>query len=292
MTVQTLVPGNTSTGPVEVSAGRATPVAELRRLSARVRSVVLEMIHRSGSGHIGSSLSCADAITALRFDQMRWSDEPADRDVFVLSKGHGVPAWYAALIVGGNLDRSLIDQLRTIDSPLQGHPDRVRCAFVDVSTGALGQGLSIAIGRAEARRLRDEPGHVFCVLGDGECQEGQTWEAALYAGARPVSNVVAIVDRNGMQSDGPVDGTVPLGALHEKFRSFGWHVQEVDGHAHTELGDAVDAAKFCTTAPSMIIAHTLKGYLGGGRQVLNGAHGGALNPDEYSDAMSFLGRQS
>lgn len=259
----------------------------LCRLANQVRATVLEMIHIAESGHIGSSLSCVDVVTVLRFDQMTWSNQ-RDRDVFVLSKGHAVPAWYAALIVGGDLDRDLLRTLRTVDSPLQGHPDRTRCVFVDVSTGALGQGLSVAIGRAQAKRLRGQDGQVYCVVGDGECQEGQIWEAVMYAGVRRIPNIILVVDSNGMQSDGAVDDTLALGPLADKFWSFRWSVQEIDGHSHPALLGALAAARSHGTGPSVIIAHTRKGYLGPSHTLLNGAHSGLLSPTELRAALDYL----
>ena len=210
------------------------------------------MIYRAGSGHAGSSLSCVDIISVLKFDQMRCpaGSPSSDRDVFVLSKGHAAPAWYAALIVGGDLPASEAGTLRAIDSRLQGHPDRTRLDLVDVSSGALGQGLSMALGRARGKRLKGQDSVVYCLLGDGECQEGQVWEALLYAGAHRVSNLVAIIDYNNSQSDGELDGVLPLQPLPDKLAAFGWHVQEVDGHSHRDLREAVRAARR-DTAPAV-----------------------------------------
>jgi transketolase len=255
---------------------------DLARLSAQCRLVLLEMIHKAGSGHAGSSLSCADIISVLKFDLMN----RARGDVFILSKGHAAPAWYAALIVGGDLPADAVGTLRALGSPLQGHPDRTRLALVDASAGALGQGLSMAVGRAIAQRLSGRDSVVYCLLGDGECQEGQVWEAFLYAGARRLSNLVAIVDHNGSQSDGAVDHILPLHPLPDKLRAFGWHVQQVDGHDHRELRDALRRRD--GDAPSVIIAHTRKGWLGHGRVLLNGSHSDLPSTAEYTDAVEFL----
>ncbi|MFC6087766.1 transketolase [Saccharothrix lopnurensis] len=259
----------------------------LHTLSRKIRATALEMIHIAGSGHIGSSLSSVDIMTVLRFGQMRWRSA-VDRDVFVLSKGHAVPAWYATLMVAGDLDPALIGTLRTLDSPLQGHPDRTRCEYVDVSTGALGQGLSVALGRAEAKTLKGASGHVYCLVGDGECQEGQIWEAAMYAGARGVPNLTLIVDGNGRQSDGTVRATMDLMPLSDKLRSFRWSVREVDGHAHQALEKALTLARTDTTGPSAIIAHTHKGHLGPGRTALDGAHSGLFDEVGLRDALRYL----
>ncbi len=269
-----------------------TRIDDIRRRADECRRTLLEMIHRAGSGHIGSSLSCVDVISVLKFDQMNWHGEVPRKasDVFVLSKGHAVPAWYAALVVDGELDAEHVGSLRRLDSQLQGHPDRNRCDLVDVSTGALGQGLSLAIGRAEAKRLRGEPSFAYCILGDGECQEGQVWEAAMYAGARGVANVVAIVDYNKSQNDDALDAILPLHPLDEKFKAFGWHVQEVDGHSHLAIRDAIVSAKADQRRPSVVLAHTRKGYLGRGRILLNGAHSGALSQDQFEEAVAYLRR--
>jgi transketolase len=262
--------------------GMASTSCDLARLATQCRLVLLDMIHRAGSGHAGSSLSCADIISVLKFDQL----DRTRGDVFVLSKGHAAPAWYAALIVDGDLPAEAAGTLRALGSPLQGHPDRTRLALVDASTGALGQGLSMAVGRAIAQRLGGRDAVVYCLLGDGECQEGQVWEAFLYAGARRVSNLVAIVDHNGSQSDDAVDHILPLHPLPDKLRAFGWHVRQVDGHDHGDLRDALRRRD--RGAPSMIIAHTRKGWLGHGRVLLDGSHSGLPSEAEYADAVDFL----
>ncbi|GAA4605117.1 transketolase [Actinoallomurus liliacearum] len=284
----------TVAGPAErTDAARAeradvagADAARIARLSTRCRLVLLEMIHRAGSGHAGSSLSCTDIIGVLKFDQM---DRRADRstgDVFVLSKGHAVPAWYAALIVDGDLPAEEVGTLRALDSRLQGHPDRTRLGLVDVSTGALGQGLSVAVGRALARRLHGRDSTVYCLLGDGECQEGQVWEAFLYAGAHRVPGLVAIIDHNGGQSDGAVADILPLYSLPEKLRAFGWHVDEVDGHDHGALRDVLRRRD--RDRPSVIIAHTRKGRLGPDRVLLGGSHSDLPSAAEYAAAVDYL----
>jgi transketolase len=269
-----------------VTAGawsRSDQVA-LSRLADRCRQLTIEMIYLAGSGHLGSSLSCVDILTVLVCDQM--DRRPGSGgDLFVLSKGHAAPAWYAAMMVTGELDPSLVTTLRTLDSPLQGHPDRSRLGLVAVSTGALGQGLSVALGRAEARRLRGQDSTVYCLLGDGELQEGQVWEAAMYAGARGLGNVVAVVDANGCQNDGPV--TMPV-APGPAFSALGWHVQDVDGHAIGALRTALGAARRTRDRPSVVLARTVKGRLGPGRVLLNGAHSGVLSAEEFNAATAHL----
>ena len=265
-------------------------VDRIAALATRCRLVLLDMIYRAGSGHAGSSLSCVDIISVLKFDLLRGQAgaPSSDRDVFVLSKGHAAPAWYAALIVAGDLPASEVGTLRAIDSRLQGHPDRTRLDLVDVSSGALGQGLSMALGRARGKRLKAQDSVVYCLLGDGECQEGQVWEALLHAGAHQVSNLVAIIDHNNSQSDGELDGILPLQPLPDKLTAFGWQVQEVNGHSHRELRDALRAARWDTTQPSVIIAHTRKGWLGAGRTLSGGSHSAVPSAAEYAEAAAFL----
>ncbi|GAA2033606.1 transketolase [Catenulispora yoronensis] len=285
----TMIPSQNRRSAAPGGSAQDEDLQQVEEASRRMRRLAMEMIHHAGSGHVGSSLSCVDIVAVLRFDQMRWSASPRERDVFVLSKGHAAPAWYSALIAGGDLDPDLVTELRQLDSPLQGHPDRTRCAFVDVSTGALGQGLSIALGRAQARRGDAADSHVYCLIGDGECQEGQVWEALLYAGARRVDNLTLIVDANGRQSDGLVDDTVSLGPLANKLAAFGWRVVEVDGHSHRELRAALSAARRNRGRPSAVIAHTTKGYLAPGRAALDGAHSGLLDADALDEAYELIG---
>jgi transketolase len=278
-------------GPVSGLNDQPTDrLPELRRLADQTRQVVLEMVYLAGSGHLGSALSCVDILTVLKFDQMNWRvDVPrTESDVFVLSKGHAVPAWYATLMVSGELDTGLITTLRKIDSPLQGHPDRGRSNLVDVSTGALGQGLSIALGRAQGKRLHGRASVVYCLTGDGELQEGQVWEAVMYAGAHGLANVVLIIDANGRQNDGSVDEILPLQPLAAKLESFRWHVQSVDGHCHRQLRAAIVRARANRTQPSAILARTVKGYLSPGRVVLDGVHNGVLAAEEFRRARHHL----
>jgi transketolase len=262
----------------------------LRQQSIRVRQLLLEMIQRAGSGHIGSSLSCVDIISTLRFSEMNWTarSDRCDSDVFVLSKGHAVPAWYAVLMVSGQLSTEHLGSLRKIDSPLQGHPDRVRNPLVDVSTGALGQGLSVAIGRALAKKMKGQRSYVYCLLGDGECQEGQIWEAVMFAGARGVGNLIAFIDLNQSQNDGSVQEVLDIGPLAPKLAAFGWHVQTVDGHCHGELRGAARAAREETDRPSVIIARTRKGFIDATTVACQGKHNGSLSPEEFRQFIKLL----
>lgn len=252
--------------------------------------MLLEMIQRAGSGHIGSSLSCVDIISTLKFSEMNWTAgrDRRDSDVFVLSKGHAVPAWYAVLMVSGELPAKHLGSLRQIDSPLQGHPDRVRNSLVDVSTGALGQGLSVAIGRACGKKMKGQQSYVYCLLGDGECQEGQVWEAVMFAGARGVGNLIVFIDLNRSQNDGSAQEVLDIGPLGPKLSAFGWHVQTVDGHSHFELCDAARAARKETGRPSAIIARTRKGYINATTVACQGKHGGSLTQEEFQEFSDLL----
>lgn len=265
-------------------------LARLRRKSAKARQLLLEMIQRAGSGHIGSSLSCVDIVSTLKFSEMNWAAarDRRDSDVFVLSKGHAVPAWYAVLMVSGELPIRHLGSFRQIDSPLQGHPDRVRNGLVDVSTGALGQGLSAAIGRACGKKMKGQRSYVYCLLGDGECQEGQVWEAVMFAGARGVGNLIAFIDFNQSQNDGPAEQVLDIGPLGPKLSAFGWHVQVVDGHSHRELRDATRAARKETERPSAIIARTRKGHIDGTTVACQGQHSGSLTPEEFQQLSELL----
>jgi transketolase len=258
-----------------------TGAAELIRLAADCRHTLLEMVHLAASGHVGSSLSCVDILTVLEFDQL----DRAGGDVLVLSKGHAAPAWYAVLLVAGRLDPQLLKALRVLDSPLQGHPDRTRLPLVEVSTGALGQGLSVAVGRAEAKRLRGSGAVAYCVAGDGELQEGQMWESVMYAGSRGLGNIVLVVDSNGSQNDGPLALPIDAAAV---FGSFGWYVRQTDGHAVEDLRTSLAAARAERDRPSIVLARTQKGRLAPGHVAMGGVHSGVLGPSEYADAVSHL----
>ena len=263
-------------------------LSRIAQLSNDVRAHLLKMIHFAGSGHV------VDRLLLRRPGQCAQvrPDGRLGKDVFVLSKGHAAPTWYAALMVAGELDPAEIGTLRRMDSHSRA-PRTRPLDLVAVSTGALGQGLSVALGRAQARRLRGADSFVYCLVGDGELQEGQMWEALMYAGARGLANVVLIVDYNRSQNDGTLEEIMPLHPLPEKLRSFHWRVQEIkNGHSHLAIRDAVANARENWMQPSVIIAHTRKGYLGPGQILLNGSHSGALTPEVYEDAISYLGQVS
>jgi transketolase len=220
------------------------------------------MLAEAGSGHPGGSLSCADIVAALYFYVMRHDPDAPDkpeRDRFLMSKGHCAPTWYAALARAGYFPGEWLDNLRKIDSPLQGHPDMLKTPGVEMSSGSLGQGLSIANGMALAGRLDGRNYRVYVLLGAGEIQEGQIWEAAMTAAHHGLDNICATVDNNGLQIDGRVDEIKSLGSIRAKWESFGWNVIEIDGHDMRQICEAYDRARAIKGLPTMIVAHTVKG---------------------------------
>ena len=268
----------------------------LRHAANEMRIDIVKMIAEAGSGHPGGSLSCADILTALYFggvlnhDPAR-PDNPA-RDRFILCKGHAAPALYAALAQAGYFPREELATLRKLGSKLQGHPDMHLVPGVEASTGSLGQGLSIASGIACGLRIDGNPAHVFALLGDGECEEGQVWEAAMFAAHEKLGNLVAIVDANGLQIDGPVTDVVQTGTLASKFEAFGWDVSHVDGHDIDALVDLLSRLKGQGgDVPHAVIARTVKGKGVSFMENQVGWHGKAPNGDQLKEALSELEKQ-
>lgn len=223
-----------------------------------IRRDIVSMLGKAGSGHTGGSLSCTDIMTVLYFGIMNHDPKQpkwADRDRFILSKGHAAPAQYAVLAKAGYFSSDKLDSLRQLDSSLQGHPDMNKTPGIEVSTGSLGQGLSMACGMAAG--LPDK--RIFTILGDGECQEGQVWEAAMSASHYKLGNLCAIIDNNGLQIDGEVCQVMSIDPLADKWKAFGWHVITIDGHDYSQLLSAFKQAQEMTTSPTVIIAKTLKG---------------------------------
>ena len=245
-----------------VTKGKITDVDELKNISKNIRIKILHMLTLAGSGHTGGSLSAADVATAIYFSKMKFdASNPKweERDRFVMSKGHAAPLIYAIMAEAGYFPEETIDGLRTIDSPLQGHPCCKRLEGVEVSTGSLGQGLSVANGMALGLRLDNNPARVFCIMGDGEIQEGQVWEAAMTAAHFKIDNLCAVVDKNGLQIDGPVERIMNINPVHDKWKAFGWHVIDVDGHDMEAILKALDEAENTKGKPTVIIANTTKG---------------------------------
>lgn len=237
-------------------------VAALAAKSRLIRRHIIRMIGEAGSGHPGGSLSAADIVTALFFHEMRLDParpEWPDRDRFVLSKGHAAPLLYAALAERGYFPVEELTTLRKLGSRLQGHPDMRKLPGVEISTGSLGQGLSVANGMALAARLDGRDTRVYALLGDGEIQEGQVWEAAMAAAHYALENLVVFIDYNGLQIDGPVNEVMAPEPVPDKWRAFGWHVLEIDGHDFGQILAALAEARRNGGRPTAVVARTVKG---------------------------------
>ena len=237
-------------------------IKELKEMAITIRRDIVEMIGEAKSGHPGGSLSAADIVTYLYFSEMNIDPlEPKwkERDRFVLSKGHAAPVLYAALAHRGFFPKESLYTLRKIGSNLQGHPDMNKVPGVDMSTGSLGTGISAAVGMALAGKLDKANYRVFALLGDGELQEGQVWEAAMAAAHYKLDNLIAFVDNNGLQIDGNVEDVMSPAPIGAKFEAFGWFVQEIDGHDFNAIAEALNKAKEQKGHPSIIVAHTVKG---------------------------------
>lgn len=264
---------------------------DLERQARVIRRHIIRMIHASQSGHPGGSLSATDIVTALYFHFMRVDpgnpNWPA-RDRFILSKGHACPVWYAALAERGFLPAEELLTLRQINGRLQGHPDMHKTPGVDISTGSLGQGLSAGVGMALGLKLDRSDARVYVMLGDGELNEGQVWEAALAAAKFGLDNLVAIVDYNNLQLDGRCSEVMPIEPLADKWRAFNWTVFEIDGHTMREIVDAIEAAQQVESRPSVIIAHTIKGKGVSFMEDQCDWHGRAPNDAEFERAMAEL----
>lgn len=264
----------------------------MRRKARVIRRHVIEMIGEAGSGHPGGSLSCADILAALYFGLMRLDPSApdwADRDRFILSKGHAAPALYAALAERGFFPVDWLKTLRKLSSRLQGHPDMRKTPGVEASTGSLGQGLSFACGVALAGRLDGSERVTYVLLGDGECEEGQVWEAAMAASHYKLNRLVVFVDHNGLQIDGPVEKVLSPEPLEDKWKAFGWDVQRIDGHdVKTICGAVRSALESPWPRPHCIIADTVKGK---GVSFMEGQvdwHGKAPNQEQVRMALKEL----
>lgn len=264
----------------------------LNEIARNIRKDIVSMIHGSKSGHPGGSLSAVEILTALYFDEMNVDANDCkmeDRDRFVLSKGHAAPVLYATLAQKGFFDRSELDKLRKIGAMLQGHPDMKNIPGVDMSTGSLGQGFSVACGMAMASKLDNAPWRVYTILGDGEVQEGIVWEAAMSAAHYKLDNVVAFLDYNGLQIDGDVSKVMNIGSIVDKFKSFGWNVIEIDGHDFDQIFAALDMAKETVGKPTMIVAKTVKGKGVSFMENEAGWHGTAPSDSDLEKALEELG---
>ena len=259
--------------------------------AAKVRLGILEGVFHAKSGHPGGSLSAADLFTYLYFSELRvdpQNPKDPDRDRFVLSKGHCAPGLYAALALKGYFPWEELSRLRHIGAMLQGHPDMKGTPGVDMSSGSLGQGISAAVGMALAGKMDGKDYRVYTLLGDGECEEGQVWEAAMFAGHRKLDNLCVIVDYNGLQIDGPVEKVAGPAPFEPKFQAFGFETMTIDGHNFDELERAFQTAKACKGKPFAIIMKTVKGKGVSFMENQVGWHGKAPNKDEYEVALKEL----
>lgn len=266
-------------------------VEELQNMANVLRLDVIEMTTAAGSGHPGGSLSAAELLATLYFRVMRHSPanpEMPERDRFILSKGHAAPILYAALAESGYFPKDELLTLRQINSRLQGHPVRHKVPGVEVTTGSLGQGLSMACGIALAGRLNKLSYRTFCLLGDGELQEGQNWEAAMFAHQYGLSGLTAFVDRNRLQISGNTEEVMAVDPLPEKWRAFGWNVIIIDGHSVRQIIEACDKAAQSRKNPTVIIMNTVKGKGVSFMENNVDFHGRSCKPDEYAAAVKEL----
>lgn len=271
-------------------------IDELKKITSQVRRDIVRQVHSANSGHPGGSLGCAEYFVALYFQVMEYSPsnftvEDRNEDLFFLSNGHISPVWYSVLARAGFFDVTELATFRKIDSRLQGHPTTHEgLPGVRVASGSLGQGLSVAIGASRAKKLNNDNHLVYCLCGDGEMEEGQIWEAVMYAGAKNVDNIIVTIDVNNQQIDGAVDKVMPYGNLHPKFESFGWMVLEMDGHNMQEVVDILHKAKSMTGKKSPVVI-LMKTEMGKGVDFMMGSHkwhGVAPNDEQAKSALAQL----
>ena len=266
-------------------------ILELKKIANEIRKDIITSVFSAKSGHPGGSLSSADILTYLYFEEMNIdpkNPQKQDRDRFVLSKGHVAPVYYSTLANRGFFPTEDLKTLRKIGSYLQGHPDKKHIPGVDMSTGSLGQGISAAVGMALSAKLSNDNYRTYTLLGDGEIQEGQVWEAAMFAGHKKLDNLVVIIDNNGLQIDGNIEEVCSPYPIDEKFKSFNFHVINIDAHNFDEIKMAFDEAKSIKDKPTAIIAKSIKGK--GISFMENQAcwHGSAPNEEQYELAMKEL----
>ncbi len=263
----------------------------LEDIALRVRCNILTMVKEAGVGHIGGSFSVTDILVALYFNTLNIKpDNPGweDRDRLILSKGHGATALYSALAFRGYFPEDRLKTFGCINSNLQVHPDRKKVPGVEVSTGALGQGLSVGIGMALAAKFKNKNYYTFVIIGDGEMQEGQVWEAAMFASHYKLNNITVILDYNNVQLMGNVSDIMEVSPVFEKWVSFGWSIKEIDGHNFSQIIDALGWAKGYMNGPTIIIAHTVKGKGVSFMQNNYNWHGGIPTEEEYIRALKEL----
>jgi len=270
-------------------------IRRIRKMAAQIRKDVVLMIGGDGHvGHLGGSCSSADIVAALYFHEMKLDPKNPkweDRDRFMFSKGHACIAQYAALAEIGYFSTDILPSLKSLGSILQGHPDRNKTPGVEVNTGSLGQGLSIAHGMALAMKLNKKDNYVYCIMGDGEQSEGQIWEAAMAAATFKTDNLIGILDMNGLQATGPCAERFDIPDLPKKWAAFGWNVIEIDGHDIAAIIGAFEQAKATKGRPSIVIAKTVKGKGISFAENVVGFHNGALTKEQYNQALSELDAQ-
>lgn len=272
----------------------SSEITQLKILAAKARLGAVIGTFHGKSGHPGGSLSAADIFTYLYFKEMNVdpaNPKMADRDRFVLSKGHCCPSLYAVLALKGYFDWSELEKLRHVGAMLQGHPDMKGTPGIDMSSGSLGQGISAACGMALAAKLDNKDYRVYTVLGDGECEEGQVWEAAMFASHNNLDNLVVFVDQNGLQIDGPVQEVCGIEPLDKKFESFGFEVIKIDGHNFEDIENALNKAKATKGKPTAVLAKTVKGKGVSFMENQVGWHGKACNEEELAVATKELQEQ-
>lgn len=272
---------------------KVTDIEDLQKIASKVRIGIVHAVYSGKSGHPGGSLSSADIMTVLYFNEMNVNEKEATlakRDRFVLSKGHCSPALYSTLAQRGYFDAEELTTFRDIDARLQGHPDMKGVPGVDMSTGSLGQGLSVANGMALASKLDKLGSRIYCLMGDGELQEGQVWEAAMTSSHYKLDNLCVIVDNNNLQIDGEVNSVMNIYPIDKKFESFGFEVINIDGHEMEQIIRAFEKARTIKGKPTAIIAKTTKGKGVSFMENKSGWHGIAPNEEEYKIAMSELAK--
>jgi len=265
----------------------------LEAQAKEIRKETLRCIGSLGVGHVGGSLSIADVLAVLYFDKMHIDPKQPnlpERDRFVLSKGHGGPAVYATLAIKGYFDRSLLSTLNQSNTDLPSHTDKNKTIGVDMTTGSLGQGFSAAVGMATALQIDKAENKVYAIIGDGESQEGQIWEAAMFAGSRGLDTLIAFTDFNKFQIDGAVSDINDIAPLDKKWEAFRWHVQVIDGHDVMAISDAIDVAKNTKGMPSMIILNTVKGKGAFFAEGQAGSHNMPVSMEMANEAIERLGK--
>lgn len=267
-------------------------IEELQKKALGIRKNIIEMIYSASSGHPGGALSMTELVTALYFSELKnisvENPKNEDRDRLILSKGHGSAALYAVLAEKGFIPKENLKSFRKIDSNLQGHPDMNKISGVDMSSGSLGQGLSVANGIAIAGKLNKKNYRVYCIMGDGEIEEGQVWEAAMSSSHYKLDNICVIVDNNNLQIDGTIDKVMSPYPIDKKFESFGFNVINIDGHNFNEILEAFEKARSTKGKPTAIIAKTIKGKGVSFMENNAGWHGKAPNEEEYNIAIKEL----